>query len=140
MKSFLRRFSVLTSLLALLALIWGLWFVGPVSAVTKQFTWVAPTARMNGTALDPTEIASYILMCGNASGGPYDAWSQRTGDNSESYQTGDVFGAGTWYCVALTEDTMARISLASNEATFVVDTCDVTDCRPNPPTLFALAP
>lgn len=127
------RLTTVIALLVFAPLVWA--------ATNKQFTWQAPTARENGDALALTDISRYTIRCGGVSGGPYTLLYTvpATGQSSQSFRTGNDFVVGTYFCVATATDTALRESGASNEVNFIVERCDVSDCRPRPP-VFAVAP
>jgi hypothetical protein len=126
MKIFLR----ILALLVLSPLVFG--------DVSKTFTMTAPTQRENSDALALSELAQYRVICGLLPGGPYDVFQfdqAATGQATESISTAEVFPAGTYHCVATVFDTDALQSGNSNETVFTVGRCQVSDCRPRPPTL-----
>lgn len=109
--------------------------------VSKLFTMQAPTQRENSDALALSEIASYKVMCGMQQGGPYDFFTldnPASGQVTETFVSGDVFPAGTYFCIATDTDTGGLESAGSNEINFTVGRCDVSDCRPKPPVLSVL--
>lgn len=109
----------------------------------KTFTMQAPTARENGDALALNEIGSYTLTCGLLPGGPYDVVSvnqSATQQSTETIASGTIFDAGDYFCIATDTDTGGLESRGSNEINFTVGRCDVSDCRPGPPTLSIASP
>lgn len=126
MKYFIRALA----LLVLSPLVFG--------DISKTFTMTAPTQRENTDALALSELAAYRVVCGLLPGGPYDTFQfdqLASGQPTESIATAEIFPAGTYHCVATVADTDGARSGDSNEINFTVGRCDVSDCRPKPPTL-----
>lgn len=106
--------------------------------VTKTFTVAAPAQRENGDPIQLSELDSYRIQCGLLPGGPYDIHQfeqSSTGLEEEAIESGDIFVEGTYYCVATVTDIDDRRSGNSNEINFTVGRCEVSDCRPRPPSL-----
>lgn len=106
--------------------------------VSRTFTMAAPTQRENGDVLNLSELAAYRVNCGLLPSGPYDVYQfdqVASGSATESIATAAIFPEGAFYCVATVADNGGVRSRDSNEINFTVGRCDVSDCRPQPPTL-----
>lgn len=120
-------------------LILFLFFSVPAMAHDFTFSWLEPTERTDGTALDPeTEISAYKMRCE----GPQTAEriiersaSSSTGDNERRYIWVDaVQTSGVYQCHMTAFDTGDRESPQSNIATAE------KFAAPAPPTDFRTVP
>jgi hypothetical protein len=86
------------------------------------FSWVPPTTRVDGTALNPaTDISAYTLKC-LRDGVP--AYTQMVGSGAANYWPvpAATFAPGTWICQLYATDQEARESDGSLGVEFLVTT------------------
>lgn len=105
--------------------------------VYKTATWTPPTQRVNGDALLPSEIAGYDLECLREGTGEI-VYATGVPGGDTSHQTGEVFDAGSFVCRMRTIDTGGLLSTWNSSNVFTVGRCDVTDCRPLPPSSIVI--
>lgn len=115
----------------------GLAITAPLwAAVEKTVSWTAPTQRVNGDALTPGEIAGYDLECYRTGGEVI--YSTGVPSSASSHVTPEVFDAGDFRCRMRTNDTGGLQSAWGESNVFTVGRCDVTDCRPQPPSSIVI--
>lgn len=102
------------------------------AAVTKDVTWLAPNARVNGDPLPAGEIAGYDLECVRAGTGEV-VYATGIPASASTHTTAEVFDDGNFACRMRTLDTGGLVSDWSADVNFTVGRCEVTDCRPLPP-------
>ena len=98
-------------------------------------TITVPTRMVNGDVLLPANIARSNVNCSLAGGQPVLKATMQGAATSASW-TETV--AGTYTCHATTTDTEGRTSAPSGSVNFTVGRCEVSDCRPMPPTLITV--
>lgn len=121
MASIMKRALLIAAILPLL--------LGATGTIT------VPTRMVNGDVLLPANIARSEVHCSLAGGQPVIKATMPGASTSASW-TETV--AGTYTCFATTTDTEGRQSAPSAVVNFTVGRCEVTDCRPLPPTLITV--
>ncbi len=98
-------------------------------------TITVPTKMVNGDVLLPAQIARSNVLCSLAGGQPVQKATMNGAGTTASW-TETV--AGTYTCFATTTDTEGRTSAPSGSVNFTVGRCEVSDCRPMPPTIVTI--
>lgn len=91
---------------------------GPV----VTFTWTAPTANTDGSALAASDIAFYTLTCDGA------VYAKPSGNLTKFVDTSKPFAVGSHSCFITVTNTSGVESMMSNTVSFIVP------APPNPPT------
>jgi len=94
-----------------------------------------PTRMVNGDVLLPAQISRSNILCSLAGGTPVNKATMQGADTTATW-TETV--AGTYTCFATTTDTEGRTSAPSATVNFTVGRCEVSDCRPMPPTIVTI--
>ena len=104
--------------------------------VTKTATWTPPTQRVNGDALALSEIQGYDLECFRVGGAT--VYTTGVPGTATTHVTPEVFDSGDFQCRMRTLDTGGLVSEWGQSNVFTVGRCDVTDCRPLPPSSIVI--
>jgi len=131
MKKFLRSMTVIGLTL------FGMAYAVPISS----YTWTEPTNYENGEVIDPTDILTYTLYCGNTSGGPYfAAFDVGTGNSATNVDVANCVNGitGTYYFVLAARSTLyGTESNYSNEVSRTYTAQDLGKV-PNAPILLTV--
>lgn len=124
------------------AMLVGVTLVGMAYAVPiSSYTWNEPTNYENGEVIDPTDILTYTLYCGNSSGGPYfAAFDVGTGSSANNVDVANCVNgvAGTYYFVLTARSTLyGTESNFSNEVSRTYTAADLGKV-PNAPILLTV--
>lgn len=119
-------------LLVVMAISLPLW-----AAVHKTATWERPAQRVNGDALDPSEIAGYDLECMREDGSETVYVTGVPGEDL-THVTPEVFDEGSFVCRMRTIDTDGLLSTWNSSNVFTVGRCETSDCRPEPPSSIVI--
>ena len=87
----------------------------------KRFTWIPPTEREDGEPLGANALAGYVLGCSMESG-RYDGWVIEIPATPATHEEPVLtFEEGEHFCAMQARDTASRLSVWSNEVSFVIE-------------------
>jgi hypothetical protein len=111
------------------------------AAPFSDYTWTPPTNYENGEVIDATDIITYNLYCGSASGGPYNFVAELpSGNSAGQVDVASCVGntPGTYYFVLTAFSTLyATESPFSNEVSRTYTAADLGKV-PNAPILLTV--
>lgn len=113
-----------------------LWFVGleAQNATTDQLTWTAPTRRVDGTPLAPSEIREYRLTVANSTTGTQSPIATVAGNLTSTTVSRGTNPLGTRCYWIVVVDTQGLVSDPTGPA------CRTVLARPEPATNLTVTP
>jgi len=104
----------------ILAVIFAVLIGSVANAATMDVAWTSPTTRTDGTALLPTDIATFRVYYGTATG-VYGSQVDVNDGTAVSTSIGLLPG-GTYFVVMSVIDTLGQESIMATEATITLGT------------------